>query len=129
MRSRNVIVAALAGATLAGALGGALAPTLAGAQQSRALTPSGEGWEYAELRLFGTDAVLQTREAAVFLEGPDQREARKPIDVGEEGISVRRAIPIHHLTAAGARGWELVGIPTSQPGVYMLKRRTALLER
>src|SRR6056297_3001063 len=111
MRNRNVVVALVSGL----ALGGALAPTLVSAQEGRALTPSGEGWEYAELRLFGVDAVLQTRESAVFIEGPEERKARQPIDVAEKGISVRRAIPIHHLTAAGARGWELVGIPTSQP--------------
>jgi len=124
MRYRNVIAAAACVA-----LGGMLGPALVAAQQDRSMIPSGEGWEYAELRLFGLDAVLQTREGAVFLEGPDQREARKPIEVGAEGISVRRAIPIRHLTAAGARGWELVGIPTSEPGVYLLKRRVALLQR
>ena len=125
MRHQNVAAAIVAGLVI----GSVLAPTLADAQGERALTPSGEGWEYAELRLFGTDAVLQTRDEAIFLEGPEGRKARQPIDVGKEGISVRRAIPIHHLTAAGARGWELIGIPTSQPGVYMLKRRVELARR
>lgn len=80
-----------------------------------------EGWEYAELRIRGTDAVLVTAGEAMFLDGPEGREARKFIKLDNDHLRVGQSFRVLHLTRAGSQGWEVVG--EIKPDTYLLKRR------
>ena len=81
------------------------------------------GWEYAELRFTGNDAVLVTRADAFFLKGPEGREAREFIKLDNDNIRARQSIRVFHLTRVGSHGWEVVDVSAGNTGSCLLKRR------
>jgi len=100
----------------------AFSPGPAGADDTplAASIPPG-GWEYAELRIIGSDGVLITAHEAMFLEGPEGRSARAFIKLDNDHLRVGPSFRVLHLTRAGSQGWELVS--EISPDVYLLKRR------
>ena len=115
--SRAAIAAALL--VLAGA--GALASTPRPGTLGTTIAP--EAWEYAELRIVGTDGVLITAGDAYFLEGPGDRQARKFISLNNDKLRVTQSMRVRHLTRAGSQGWELVERLPGDRDAFLLRRR------
>lgn len=66
----------------------------------------GGGWEYAEMRIVGFDAILNNGETAWLLEGPDRLD---PIRLeNNRQRSETPSIEMIHLNTLGASGWEVV---------------------
>jgi len=102
----------------------ALIPRSAPAQNAMRTTLEAEGWEYAELRIVGQDAVIITRADAQFLEGLSNREARQFIKLDNDNLRIRQPARVRHLTRVGSHGWEVIeAIPGGPNEAYLMKRR------
>ena len=102
----------------------ALAPRPAPAQNAMRTTLEAEGWEYAELRIVGNDAVIITRGDAQFLEGLSDREARQFVKLDNDNLRIRQPARVRHLTRVGSHGWEVIqAIPGGVNEAYLMKRR------
>lgn len=89
----------------------------AGAQQRA----SGGSYEYAEMIVAGNDALLWTREALYFIEGPETREPVRAI--GSKGVSAVQPVRLIHLNALGPAGWEYIERGPGPGESYILRRR------
>lgn len=102
----------------------ALAAHDAPAQQQLQTSIDREAWEYAELRIYGNDAVIITRGDAQFMEGLSDREARQFVKLNNDELRIRQPARIRHLTRAGSQGWDVIeSIPGGPNEAYLLKRR------
>jgi len=115
--NRNRVVAVVS-AVIVGALALSVFVATSGAQQRRAPSP---GWEYAQLRMIGHDAVLWTTSGAYFIEGPDRRDAERV--EGTTRLRLVQPLIVFHLNAVGPAGWEVVPMPAGSEETAILLRR------
>lgn len=74
------------------------------AAHSRSAQP-GVDYEYAELTIRGNDAILQTADRTIYLEGPDTNNPQQAEN--KRSIRVFREVALIHLNTVGASGWDV----------------------